>query len=193
LRSKSEAEEGAEEGAEEEAEEVDEDEEVVQEHVEVEAVVDVDGVEAELEEGGNDEENVDDAVPSPSDMTYRGRLRFLASAYIGLPAMPWMNDAPRSKCSGLPLPLCGCWYVHVRPPMRSRASRTSTSTPASARVRAHERPDMPAPITMAVCARVVMVGWSGEVYNGGTRHHDISRVGQRSSFTRTSELLILSP
>ena len=55
--------------------------------------------------------------------------------------MPWIHDAPIS--SGTPQSR----FVYTLPPMRSRASMRRTGHPASVRLRAADRPAMPAPTT----------------------------------------------
>lgn len=47
--------------------------------------------------------------------------------------------------------------VHVRPPTRSRASKTTTSTPFSARTLAAARPETPAPMMITSWWLVVVV------------------------------------
>src|SRR5438034_11724659 len=55
-----------------------------------------------------------------------------------------MNSAPSSIGSAR----SGGWRVKMRPPMRWRASRTTTRRPAPDRSRAAARPAAPAPMTM---------------------------------------------
>ena len=65
----------------------------------------------------------------------------------GSPSGPWIQEAPRS--TGNPRSST----VHTRPPMRSRASMTVTSSPASCRARAAPSPANPAPTTRTRRAR----------------------------------------
>ena len=66
-----------------------------------------------------------------------------ASTYgsIGDPAPSWIHDPPRSTAAP---PTSTVW---VRPPIRSRPSMTTTSTPLSCSARAAVSPEMPAPTT----------------------------------------------
>src|SRR6185437_8360498 len=57
---------------------------------------------------------------------------------------PWMNSAPSSTGAAR----AGSRRVQMRPPIRSRASRTRTERPALPSAAAAARPAAPAPITM---------------------------------------------
>lgn len=68
----------------------------------------------------------------------------------GLFILSWIHEAPSS--TGTPRPRA----VQIRPPMRGRASRTETDTPASCKRRAAASPAIPAPITMTERAPTIL-------------------------------------
>lgn len=60
---------------------------------------------------------------------------------LGLSVVPWIHDAAISRRTPQ-------WrLVYTRPPMRSRVSITRTCHPASVRLRAADKPAIPAPTT----------------------------------------------
>src|SRR5882672_577611 len=67
-------------------------------------------------------------------------------------AVPWMNSAPSSIGTATP----GSRRVQQRPPIRSRASSTSTERPACASSAAAASPAAPAPTTITSAASVLL-------------------------------------
>src|SRR5439155_10726087 len=64
-----------------------------------------------------------------------------ATAHSGFPSGVWIHDPPRSAAQPPRLAVCS------RPPIRSRASSTTHSTPAPSRAFAAASPAIPAPTT----------------------------------------------
>lgn len=72
----------------------------------------------------------------------------LASSTSGFPLIPWTHEAPRSTAQ------LSDRSVLIRPPMRLRASKTTTENPSFLRLTAAARPAIPAPIITTVLS-----GW----------------------------------
>ena len=77
---------------------------------------------------------------------FRSVSRSVSPARTATPSVsstaPWTNSAPSS------IGPSGVWCVMMRPPIRPRASSSSTRNPAAVTSRATVRPATPAPMTM---------------------------------------------